>query len=138
MVAPDGPVRARSGSTWIHWWSPVASANRSTRSWVTGSQSLYPRCSPTALVSSVTSLKIRMSVRRPAGHVDDLARDERGAVAHQVRDGVRDVLGPPDPADRDGGRGLLLHVLERDAQPLRGGGGHVGDDEPGRHRVHGH
>ena len=35
MVAPNGDsTRARSGSTWIHWWSPVASANRSIRSWV--------------------------------------------------------------------------------------------------------
>ena len=25
MVPPKGPAAARSGSTWIHWWSPVAS-----------------------------------------------------------------------------------------------------------------
>src|SRR6185295_15419086 len=29
MVVPNGPAAARSGSTWIHWWSPVASANAS-------------------------------------------------------------------------------------------------------------
>ena len=33
--APKGPSFARSGSTWIHWWSSVASANVLMRSWVT-------------------------------------------------------------------------------------------------------
>ena len=33
-VVPNGPAAARTGSTWIHWWSPVASANRSIRSCV--------------------------------------------------------------------------------------------------------
>ena len=33
MVPPYGPLAARSGSTWIHWWSSVASANWSTRAW---------------------------------------------------------------------------------------------------------
>ena len=28
MVPPNGPAVARSTSTWIHWWSPVASAKR--------------------------------------------------------------------------------------------------------------
>ncbi|SLH46233.1 Uncharacterised protein [Mycobacteroides abscessus subsp. abscessus] len=27
MVVPNGPFAAFSASTWIHWWSPVASAN---------------------------------------------------------------------------------------------------------------
>ena len=27
MVPPNGPAAARSSSTWIHWWSSVASAN---------------------------------------------------------------------------------------------------------------
>jgi hypothetical protein len=30
MGAPNGPAFARSGSTWIHWWSLVASA----KSWI--------------------------------------------------------------------------------------------------------
>jgi hypothetical protein len=29
--AERGPAAARTGSTWIHWWSPVAWANRSMR-----------------------------------------------------------------------------------------------------------
>jgi hypothetical protein len=29
---------ARSTSTWIHWWSPVASANWSILSWPTANQ----------------------------------------------------------------------------------------------------
>ena len=31
----EGPRAGRAGSTWIHWWSPVASANWSTCSWLT-------------------------------------------------------------------------------------------------------
>ena len=38
---------ARFGSTWIHWWSPVASANWFTCSCVIVTQSLCPRCCPT-------------------------------------------------------------------------------------------
>ena len=40
----EGPAVARSGSVWIHWWSPVASANWSIRSCVIATQSLKPRC----------------------------------------------------------------------------------------------
>ncbi len=44
---------ARSASMWIHWWSPVASAKRLTRSWVTSSHALLPRSFPArALISS--------------------------------------------------------------------------------------
>ncbi len=46
MAPPKGPVLARSGSTWIHWWSPVASANRLTRSWVIVCHSEWPSCLP--------------------------------------------------------------------------------------------
>ena len=34
MVEPNGPAAALSSSTWIHWWSSVASAKASIRSWV--------------------------------------------------------------------------------------------------------
>jgi hypothetical protein len=37
---------ARSTSTWIHWWSSVASAKVLTRSWVTSNQSLVPSWVP--------------------------------------------------------------------------------------------
>src|SRR5262245_30627590 len=47
MVFPPGNSRlARSTSTWIHWWSPVASANLSIISWVTVSHSDGPSWSP--------------------------------------------------------------------------------------------
>ena len=32
-MGPPISLVARSTSTWIHWWSPVASANLFTRSW---------------------------------------------------------------------------------------------------------
>src|SRR5690349_22615605 len=59
MVPPKGPVFARSTSTWIHWWSSVASANASTRFWVTSNQSVVPISSPTAASSSARSVKVR-------------------------------------------------------------------------------
>lgn len=55
---PEGAAAARSGSTWIHWWSPVASANRSIRFWSISSQSLCPSCSPTPAFSSSADVKI--------------------------------------------------------------------------------
>ena len=42
MVAPNGPAAARASSTWIHWWSLVASAKAVMRSWSMVSQSLVP------------------------------------------------------------------------------------------------
>src|SRR5688572_1372478 len=54
MGAPNGPAAARAGSTWIHWWSPVASANSSMRS-----------CS--MVTHSVGSSSAPMWSRRPAG-----------------------------------------------------------------------
>ena len=48
MVLPPGiSFLARSTSTWIHWWSPVASANLSIISWVTVSHSDGPSSLPT-------------------------------------------------------------------------------------------
>ena len=61
MVPPNGPASARSSSTWIHWWSSVASANRLTRSWVISSQSVVPISVPTAASSSARSVKVRTS-----------------------------------------------------------------------------
>src|SRR6266850_7236355 len=53
MVVPNGDSRrARSTSTWIHWWSPVASANWSMRSCVTSSQSLTTTSCPTFAANS--------------------------------------------------------------------------------------
>src|SRR5690606_26072709 len=52
MVPPNGPAAARSASTWIHWWSPVASANWLTCSWVTVCQGLCPRWLPCTAASA--------------------------------------------------------------------------------------
>src|SRR6266849_630398 len=46
MVVPKGPAAARAGSTWIHWWSPVASANASIFSWGTSIQLEGPNSAP--------------------------------------------------------------------------------------------
>src|SRR5207247_9526845 len=57
-VVPNGPCAAASGSTWIHWWSPVASANWSmlrcsivNHELVPSSRS--PACSSSSIVSCV-------------------------------------------------------------------------------------
>src|SRR5207245_181328 len=48
MVLPPGiSFLARSTPTWIHWWSPVASANLSIIAWVTVSHSDGPSSLPT-------------------------------------------------------------------------------------------
>src|SRR5208283_6195426 len=80
-VVPNGPLPARSGSTWIHWSSPLASAKRSMRPWSTVIQSLMATSWPTSGSSSAIELNSRMTpltyhtasaARRPA------ARGSRG------------------------------------------------------------
>src|SRR3954470_11256222 len=61
MVPPNGPAAARSTSTWIHWWSPVASAKAFTRSWSISSQSLVPSSSPLRSARVSRSSRTRMS-----------------------------------------------------------------------------
>src|ERR1700722_6850281 len=52
---PNGDCAvARSGSTWIHWWSSVASAKVFTRSWVTSNHSLVPSTWPLSDGSSAS------------------------------------------------------------------------------------
>src|SRR5581483_776608 len=52
IVVPNGPSRARSRSTWVHWSSPVAAANASIRSCVTSMKLEGPKTSPGAGVTS--------------------------------------------------------------------------------------
>ena len=46
MGPPNGPASARGPAWWIHWWSRVASAKASTRSWVIWNHSPTPISSP--------------------------------------------------------------------------------------------
>src|SRR4051795_12052743 len=57
---------ARSTSTWIHWWSPVASAKRLTLSWVISNQSLVPSSVPMRPGSSAIVVVVVM-LRRSSG-----------------------------------------------------------------------
>src|SRR4051812_22445207 len=112
MVPPNGVSRARSGSTWIHWWSSVASANASTRSWVTSCQSLTPSSSPILDFSSSGPVIVSMPgslspvARAPSGERELLlaARldDPLGVVS-----GSQELLGrdPVAGEDRDADRG---------------------------------
>src|SRR5215217_6919065 len=60
MVPPNGVSFARSGSTWIHWWSPVTSAKASMSFWVTSCQPGVPRTSPSASLSPASPVIVRM------------------------------------------------------------------------------
>src|SRR6266540_1502891 len=144
IVVPNGPFAAFSGSTWIHWWSPVASANVSICCCVTVCQSLWPRCSPFAAANSSSPSKTRMltpfgrsegSVPGAAGDVHHLAGDERRLVADEERRHRGDVLRLARTPHRDLRCGGFLEVLDRHPDPLGGGGGHLGLDETGRDRV---
>src|SRR4051794_31502902 len=65
MVPPNGVSFARSGSTWIHWWSPVTSANASMSFWVTSCHSLAPRSLPWYCLSSSIPVIVVMRYRLP-------------------------------------------------------------------------
>src|SRR5690606_9960674 len=66
MVLPNGPAAARSTSTWIHWWSPVASAKVLIWSWVTVCHGLCPRWLPCAAASAWMSANSRMRAAPPS------------------------------------------------------------------------
>ena len=95
MVPPNGPAAACSTSTWIHWWSPVASANWSTRSWVISTHSLVPSSSPTAAASSSNVVNTRMPVSR-------LSRCLVGWPDERHRDGTYRPHPRDDPAGTQG------------------------------------
>src|SRR5713226_5748850 len=65
MVPPNGPALARSGSTWIHWWSPVASAKALISSWVTVCQSPTRVSLPTCCLSSSTLVMVPSAISVP-------------------------------------------------------------------------
>src|SRR5262245_1683231 len=109
IVVPNGPCAARSGSTWIHWWSPVASANSSIRSCVISSQPLGPKVSPTSTRASLRALAGGELVQLVVGGTgtrhecrlqtpqDRLLRDHtlgdvlaRGKLEHDVEQSVLD------------------------------------------------
>src|SRR6478609_5782510 len=73
MVVPNGPALARSGSTWIHWWSSVASAKRLTCCWVMVRHRLVPS-------SGWSAARVNRSVGRATWVV----------MAHALRD--REIL----------------------------------------------
>src|SRR3954462_9191343 len=65
MVPPKGVSFARSGSTWIHWWSPVTSAKASMSFCVTSCHSLAPRSWPSYFLSSSIPVIVVMRYRLP-------------------------------------------------------------------------
>src|SRR6266550_3578990 len=91
-VVPNGPFAAASGSTWIHWWSPVASAKRLICSCVISCQSLVPSsrspdCSSSSMVSVVvtcSSLPHRLTARL-------VHRGEHSGRRGPVREAVADL-----------------------------------------------
>src|SRR5580698_1057564 len=91
MATPKGPPLARSGSTWIHWWSSVASANRFTRAWSTANQSDQPKCCPVrawnssalrTVVAMSTTLRAAASVEPDALVLPALGVEEQPQEDH--------------------------------------------------------
>src|SRR5512133_48043 len=92
-VVPNGPFAAASGSTWIHWWSPVASAKRLICSCVISCQSLVPSsrspdCSSSLIVSVVVTCS-SLPHRLTAGLVH---RGEHSGRRRPVREAVAELL----------------------------------------------
>src|SRR6476661_7519526 len=139
MVPPNGPSFARSTSTWIHWWSPVASAKRFTASCVISNQSLLPSSVPVSPGSSAMVVVVvmagscqaaRYGARAGAHHRPLNRRDPQSdgfwaSVVQRPRSAGGDVLDEPDlhrgDALREGlegggplGGGVVghLHLLE--------------------------
>ena len=100
-------LAARSGSTWIHWWSPVASANALIRSWETSSQSLGASSSPMEALRSSMPVNVRI------GRTYRSARPPRRVGARSSPQATESPLGAGG-----GGRGVRLRVCGR-ARPLR-------------------
>src|SRR5690606_26167461 len=119
IVRPNGLSRSlRSTSTWIHWWSPVRSANWSTISWVMVTVGPHsPNSSLTSAAMASTSLTSisgmsAPSVRRPGpaeveGDIDDhvfLSADQPAAAdldedaPHVDAVALRCRLGVPEEA----------------------------------------
>src|SRR6266705_309225 len=93
-VVPNGPFAAASGSTWIHWWSPVASAKRLICSCVISCQSLVPSsrspaCSSSSIVSVVVMSSSSLPHRLSAGLVH---RGEHSGRRRPVREAVAELL----------------------------------------------
>ena len=113
MATPKGPSLARSGSTWIHWWSSVASAKRLTRSWVIGLPLGVAELLADELVEGVDAVD-------DGGHGALLA----GQGLIPVRDATR--VGAPHYAD---GGELRARARRHAAAPPPG---HAGRRGPGR------
>src|SRR5689334_2149407 len=78
IVVPNGPSLARSGSTWIHWWSTVAAANASIFSCGISIQLEGPKVSP-AFIESPPDLAPANDGRRP--RVSRPGREQQDCVA---------------------------------------------------------
>ena len=70
-VDPNGLLAARAGSTCIHWWSPVASANPSIMGWSIVTQSLVATSDPIKAINAapLSNSRIRcLQASKPITH----------------------------------------------------------------------
>src|ERR687895_662252 len=93
MVPPNGLSFARSGSTWIHWWSAVASANWFTACWVISYRSLRPSSwpigrarTPSIPLATTAAISVSSQVERGRHEVLQLVLQRAG---EQVADRLR-------------------------------------------------
>ena len=106
--SPNGPAAARSRSTWIHWWSPVASANASMRSCVTSSQEDGPSSSP-------IGVSVARSCRQPYRRSGDARRGSSRLRGDRVRPAgrTRSVMWLPGAVDEPCRRRAAPRVRSR-------------------------
>src|SRR5690348_1389642 len=97
IVVPNGPAAARSGSTWIHCRSPVASANASMRSWPTSIQDEGPYSLPISSIAPPYDTRSPRVPRPRREEQDELAVAQvaraRGAVEREQRVHAAHVTG---------------------------------------------
>src|SRR3954447_4240916 len=121
IVVPSGLSFARSGSTWIHCWSPVASANASIFSCGTSIQLDRPNSAPG--VRAVSVIPPPYDTRSPGGagaggeQEDELAVVQRAGARRAVEREQRiDAAHVPGVVEVGGAR--LVDAQLRDERPV--------------------
>src|SRR3954454_10551486 len=97
MVPPNGVSRAaRAGSTWMNWWSSVASANWSIIVWLTTRQGETPTSLPTTVSNSSKVIDFNEeSPLRPPSVLEQGETVLHGLTAIDREDGPGDIAASP-------------------------------------------
>src|ERR1700709_2057635 len=140
MGPPNGlSFAAGSGSTWIYWWSPVASANWFTCSCVMVTQSLWPRCCPTRPCTPSTPSTVVRAIALPFGVGTTVANSTTRSPTTEERVAADRCPRRPRRCERrDGDREPDTRLVLRPRRDFRHGRcAGAGGSSRGRGRRHG-